>query len=408
MPLFARSTAELTTNAIEELSSNTNFTRFSPGAKARAMLDAVNRNIEGGYNDFDLNIARAFVSSASGRFLELVGGLLGVTREISVAATASSDLQVVKFYVASGTFGDINSSNDIPLTPGSVISTGPASTGILYRISSPATAFAGDSIAWVSVEAVGTGEEYNLGSSNLVYHDITGYTDVANGTLLVTNVHAIDNGKNLESDENYRFRIVNAKLEAEAANETAVRLAALTAPGVADVDIIRHYRGIGTFGVIIKGLTPTVPQSIIDDVVLRVRKVQGLGSVAFVRKAKETGLVFDITVHYKQRQTNDELDLLEQFIEDTITEEVNSLDTGEPFSVARLASALFGVSDNIENLGEPGQPFDNIYIYKTSRLDDNRVRAKLLGDYSPDFDERVIIEPSVTNPFTFARKFRER
>jgi uncharacterized phage protein gp47/JayE len=334
--------------------------------------------------------------------------LLGVTRAPAESALVSSDLQIVKFYVDSGTFGDINNSADMLIPGGTVISTDTNSTGILYRVRDDTTAFASDDTVWVSAEAIIPGTDSNVGTGSLVQHDFTGYTDTANNTLLVTNVHPVASGKDIESDANYRYRIVNAALTAEAANETAIRLAALTTAGVSDVVIVRNYRGVGTFGVIVRSVTPTVSEALLDGVTARVLEVQGLGSRAFVRKAKETGLSFTITVHYSSVLTDDDFELIELALEDEITDYVNSLDLAEEFSVDQLVSRLFEVDSNIANFGETGKPLDEVFVYKDTRLEDNKLREKLLGDYTPTFDEHVIIEPSITTPFTFERKFVRR
>jgi len=93
MPLFSRSFQELMTDTISDLAQNTNITRLSPGGVARAILEAVNKRLNEAYDVFDLNLARAFVSTAPGQFLDLIGSLLGVSRESSVAAWVASGFQ---------------------------------------------------------------------------------------------------------------------------------------------------------------------------------------------------------------------------------------------------------------------------------------------------------------------------
>jgi len=406
VPLFGRSYSEIVTDTLSDLANNTNITRISPGAKARSILDAVSKRIEEQYDIFDLNLARAFVSSAKGEYLNLIGALVGASRLPSEAANVDSDLQAIKFYVDTGTFGDINGGNPFLIEAGTAISTKANNNGIIYRVSVPATAQAGASQVWVSVEANAPGEESNLATGSLAYHSFTGYTDYLNESLKVTNIHPIRNGKNFESDTNFRYRIVNAFLEGEAANETAIRLASLSAAGVADVLTIRHYRGIGTFGVIVRAVTPTVSQSLLDEVEIRVREVQGLGSKGYVRSVNETGVSITTQVVYRKTLTTDEYTLIEQGLEDTISEHIHGLDWNESFSINQLVSRMFDVSPEISNLGTtPGKPLQEVFLYKPSRLRDKRVRQTLLGDYTPEYDERVIVEPNITSPIVFTRKF---
>jgi uncharacterized phage protein gp47/JayE len=408
MPLFARSFQELMTDSIEDLASNTNITRLSAGGFARALLEAVNKRLAEVYEVFDLNMARAFVSSAPGQYLDMIGLLLGVTRESSVAANVTTDTQVIKFYVDTGTFGTINGGSDILVPQGTILSTRTAGAGITYRTIEEATLPLGQNSAWIAAEAAIPGEEANVGSGSLLYHDFTDYTDSDSSTLLVTNVHPISNGKNFESDANYRFRIVNRALEAEAANLTAIRLAALSTPGVADVILIRRYRGIGTFGVIIQSILPVVSTSLIEAVTANVAQVQAYGEIAYIRAPRETGISMKLVVHYNRRLSENELLEIEDDLKRSITEEINGLDIGDTFYVNKLVANLFMVSDEIANFGETGQPIKELYVHKESQLEDNRVRQKLLGDHVPESDERVIVEPSLSVPITLERQYVRR
>lgn len=408
MPLFSRNFQSLNGDSLEDLANTTAITRLSAGGKARAILEAVNKRLEEQYDIFDLNLARAFVSSAPGQFLDLIGQLLQVTREGAVAAAIDSDMQTLRFYVESGTFGDINGGATITIPQGHVISTDPGGSGISYRTIEEVTLTASQSSVWFAAEAVVPGADSNIGTGALTHHSFNNYVDSENDSLLVENVHQISNGKNFESDANYRFRIVNRVLEGEAANLTAVRLAVLSTPGIADAIIIRRYRGIGTFGVILKSVTPTVSDSLIAAVTSNVERVQSLGALAFIRKPLETGVTLSMTVHYGSQLSEDEFTQIEESLESTITEFVNNLDIGETFLVDRMVAELFGVSDQITNFGESGKPIDELFVHVESTLRDNKVRQVLLGDYVAATDERVIIEPSVASQIVFSRAFTRR
>ena len=406
MAMFARSFDQLVADALGDLSTSTTITRLSAGGIARSLLEASNRRLGEAYDTFDLNLARAFVSASSGQFLDLIGVLLGVTRDVSSSATTSSQEQVIKFYVASGNFGSINSGNDISLDQGTIVSSLPNGGGISYRLTEQPILSSTQNIGWVAAEAVIPGEDSNVGSSTLVYHNFTGYTDYLNNTLLVSNVYPIANGQNFESDANYRFRIVNRVLEAEAANFTAVRLAILSTAGIADVILIPRYRGIGTFGAILKSITPTVSNTLIDNVQANVNNTQAFGHIAYIRGPREIGLTMKITVQYDSQLPDDQLTAIESDIVSSITDYVNNLDISEEFILNRMVNQLFSVSQHILNLGTtPGQPIDELYIWRPSALQDNKVREILLNNYTAASDERVIIEPSVSTPILLVRSF---
>ena len=308
-----------------------------------------------------------------------------------------------------GTFGDINSSNSIPLIRGQVVSTQPYGQGITYRLLSPLTLDASDNYAWASVEATDTGSDYNVGAEALIHHDFTDYEDYLNKTLLVTNIHAIGSGKDFESDNNYRYRLTQKVVDAEAANETALRLAALSVPGVADVIIKKHYRGIGTYGIIVKSITPTISDRLIDEVAERVIKKEGYGSARFVRGQKQVGFALKTRVWYKKQLDDDTLDDIEGAMEDIVRGHVNNLDLGETLYTDRLVAELYGVSVEIEGFGTRTKQLDEAWIYKPTELEDNRIQQRLIGNYETANDEeRVIIEPTLSTPITFERRFGTR
>ena len=408
MPIFGRSYESLMADSLADLSQNTRITRLGPGGLARSLLEAVNRRLAEAYDTFDLNMAQAFVSTATGQYLDLIGGLLGVVRGGPNAGSASADTQVEKFYVDSGTFGDINGGAPITIPQGTTISTQDNSGGILYRTSEQSTLPAGANIAWISVEAVVSGQDSNVGTGTLVYHNATAYTDYQQNTLKCANVYPVANGTNFEDDSNYRYRITNIVLAAEAANETALRLAILSTNGVADVILIPRYRGIGTFGAILKSVTPTVSQDLIDNVTANVSSILAYGDVPFIRKPIETGVAMSLIVHYDMALSDDDLTQIESDLTTKITDYVDNLDIGQSFYVNRMVSNLFSVSSHITNFGTPGYPIDQMYIYQPSTLNDNRVRSTLIGDYTTATDERVIIEPSISVPITLTRDFLMR
>lgn len=408
MAFLTRSVKEMLEDALQLLQENTSITRLSPGGKARAILDIVVQLSNEIYREFDLGLVRAFIDGAQGQYLDLFGSILACPRLPSETGSADAEMENVKFYVEANTFGDINNGNDIQLTRGTIVSTGANRTGNTYRLSSSFTAPAASSAVWVSVEATNPGDDYNVGSSNLIYHNFTGYTDYLNQTLKVTNIHSIANGKGFESDANYKYRLTNKVTDAEAANETSIRLAALSCPGVADVVMEKHYRGIGTFGIIIKSTTPTASDNLINLVTSRVLSVMGYGGIHYIRAQRIAGFAMKTRVWYKERLSSDELDDIEVAMDEYIINFVNNLDLGEVLNTDRMLAGLFAISDNIQNFGSSTRSIDESWIYRPTKLADNRIPEKLLGSYEPDEDERVVIEPTLSTPIIFERKYGRR
>jgi len=392
MPFFGESREQIYGDIINDILDSTNITRSSPGSKTKALVDAVSKKMGRMYSTFDLNFGQAFLDGATGRWLDFFGDMMGVERLGEIPARASALDRNVKFYVNAGTFGNINGGSSINIPSGTVISTQSGGTGIKY-VTTVATVLASSAReGYVSVQSVGTGDTGNVGKSQLRYHTFTTYTDSQDGSLKVTNEADIVNGANLETNANYKFRIANRITEVENANDLAIRLAALSVPGVADIVFIPFHRGIGTFDIIIKAVTPTVSAGLISSVQAAVAGVASTGIVPRVRAPVEVGVSLVGTLTYKrQLSTEEERDILNSATTN-VTNYINSLDIAEEFIVQEILERVLSTSDLIKKVGSTTKPFDNLYLYKPSRLEDTKVRSILIDDYTPKSDDRLIVE----------------
>ncbi len=395
--LFERTFEELISESLNELGQTSRINRLSAGAKARSFLEISNRKTNQAYQIFDLNLARAFVSGANGRFLEFIGDLVGVQRLGSVVASSTAEAKSVRFFVETGTFGDINSSGNILLPAGAIVSSEDGG-GVRYRLSVSHLLLSTDSESFVAVEALVPGASSNVGRNILTFHNFTGYTDVLEDTLLVTNPAGVFTGKDIESDTNYKFRITRAVTAAESANRIAIRLAALSVPGVADIVEIPFARGIGTYDILIKSITPTVGDALIESTQTSIDAVTALGIVGLARKPIETGISFEITVRFRERLSIPQEDQIKDAIRDNLINYVNNLDIGEEFIINEAVQRVLEADERIKDIGVPTKPFDEITIHLNSKLEDNKIKQSLLTNFLTKTNERVIIEPSLTQP----------
>jgi uncharacterized phage protein gp47/JayE len=402
MVFFEKTFDELIGEAINNLQDYTNITQKAPGSKARALLEIVMRETNNAYRIFDQNLAKAFLNGATGRYLNYIGELFGLSRLTGVTASIDLTQEVVKFYVESGSFGTINSGNSIVIPQGTIIETKETEEGlqdnIEFVVAEDTTLLSSNSEQFISLEAVIAGTSSNVGVNSLVQHDFVDYTDYSNNTLKVTNVAPVTNGREPESDVNYRFRISKAATSAEAANETAVRLAVLAIPGVADATIIPHTRGIGTAGIYIKSTSITVPPSLIASVQAEIDRQMALGNMGFALEPTLIGLEMVIKLNLSGDYSVDELTEIENNAIVAVEEYVNNLDIGEDFIQQELVKRVLLADDRIQSLGTNyAKPIDELYLYRESLSEDNRSRSGLLGDYEPASTERVVLEPSVAS-----------
>jgi uncharacterized phage protein gp47/JayE len=389
--------SELVGRALQELAARTDITQDTPGAKARALLEIVMRETNNAYMTFDKELVQAFVKYATGRNLDLIGDLMGISRFTATRAELLDTAGVQRFYVENGTFGDIDSS-------GSGFFTIPAGTQIQTSVpvgQEPVTYTIIDDVvcqhtaseAFASIRSIDFGVAANVGKGTLIVHNFEQYTDYLNKTLKTTNIDGIIHAASEETDDDFRYRMINQTLGAETANAIAVRLAAITVPGVADVVMDEYSMGIGSGSVYIKATIPVPSDLLLVTVESAISRVKAWGSLVDVRAPKTVGLELKVTLNLYNAIPNDEQENLKARVRDAVKTFVNSLDIDQTMHLSDVVREILAVDTVIKGTGTYEKPLDEVYIYKYSASEDNRVRRKLLADsYIAGGFERVIIE----------------
>jgi uncharacterized phage protein gp47/JayE len=384
--------SEIIGDAISELQHRTDITQLTPGAKARGLLEIVSRETGNAYDTFDRELLQAFVRYATGEKLDYIGELMGLSRKQASRVELTAGQKIQKFSVDGGrTFGEINGGAPITITAGTNIQTRD-DVPIIYTLTDNLVCPAANTEAYGAVKSVDFGIATLVGAGSLTVHDFEQYDDYLNRSLLTTNIEGIVFAEETESDTNYRYRLMNRTLESETGNEVALRIAALSVPGVADVVSAEYARGIGTGAMYIKGIIPVVPESLIADVQDRLDRVKAFGNFVEARSPKNIGveLLVNLTL-YKAITTAQDTDLKTR-VRQAIFNYINGLDITQPLEISLLVNEIQKVDGNIKTVGTLTKPIEEIYIFKFSASEDNRVRYKLVGDYMPTGFERVVVE----------------
>jgi uncharacterized phage protein gp47/JayE len=392
MPLFSESEEKILGEILTDIVETTSLTRVSPGALTRTFAESVSRKLGRMWTQFDLNMVQAFLDGAEGQYLNFFGNMFGIPRLEEQAARLTTQDRLLKFYVDSGVFGNINSLNSITIPAGTFISTGPDNTGIVYRTVVTTILAANQSSTYVSAESVRTGSISNVGARQLRYHSFTNYTDVANNTLKVVNEAELNLARDIETDTNYRFRLANALPASEQANLISVRLAALAVPGVADLVILPFHRGIGTYDMLIKSTTPNISFGLVGAVQQAIDRVTSFGIVGTARGPIEVGVSVIGNLTMKRVLSPQEESNIVSAVTQNITNYINGLDIGEEMIINEMIERVMSSSDLIKNIGSAVKPFENLYKYQPSKLNDTKTRSTLLTDLVPASEERIIVE----------------
>ncbi len=337
--LFKKTYDELVAQSIEDLSYNTSITNMNAGGTARTLLEVINSRMSEFYETLDINHAMGFLSSADGYFLDLIGELFNVNRLTAGYASASSLDSVQKFYVSSGFLGDKIPSLSIPA--GTTVSSIDGS--ISYSVVSSAVFSAGAKEVYVSITASEEGEVANVGRNVLVAHDIS----VAG--VYTTNEKAIVSGVDTESDGNYRYRIANATLSAERANETAVRLAALTVNGVANVAMIPYARGIGSYDVIVIPAEGLPTATLVANVQTAIDSVQAYGVRGTAVAPTIVPVDLEIRIVFVDDVIPERQDTIKKNVQISVEQYITNIPLGGEFILNELRQQIMDVSASIKD-----------------------------------------------------------
>jgi uncharacterized phage protein gp47/JayE len=249
MPTKPRSLSENNQRAFDYLLRNTDgrISLLTPGSTARALVETNNQHIDEFNQTLSLYQAMAYVSTATGVYLDLIAELLGITRRAAQAPLLSAEDRAIRFYVPTGfLYTHLPHPTDLSLgliPSGTTVSNSDSS--IVYVVDQNVTFPRTATEVFAPARASVTGTSANVGAFSLRQHSL------GISTVLVTNPVSITAGRDIETDEELRARIKDRVRGVEGANEAAIRLAVLSAPGVANIRVVPYKRGAGSFDVLI-------------------------------------------------------------------------------------------------------------------------------------------------------------
>ncbi len=377
----------------------TGITQTSPGGKARAFSDAVGNEIGGLEFRSFAALGQSLLPYATGDNLDFIGEMFGVPRiQAQTGSSPISDGNFI-FYVQSGTFGNINSGNSITVPAGTLLSTASA-YGPTYTADNPVLLPAGSSSVSFSATSTTDGSSGNVLPNAITNHNFQGYTNFRYGSLLVTNNYGIVTGVDEETDTNYRYRI-NLKISSKnGAAESDLRLAILLVPGIQDVVFSRQ---AGTYLCYIYATSPTVPISVMQLVQAQMNQVTAWPLVGTAVQPDLVGISLSTTVTFVSGATSSQQSAAVANAQAAASNYINNLDSasGQTFVINQLASQILDSDSNILDIGNPDQPINAIYIWR-SREDGTRYSRTLINDYVPQLGERITTEPSISMPISLA------
>jgi len=361
MPVLTRTEQELIQKGLDHVLTTTPVTATGRGSTVRSLIEIAANQVSALHDRIALVRRDAFLSTAEGDALDLIGETWGVKRGISLRAF--DDSNNVRFYLdpglgeTAGSFVRGRLTNAvIDANPETLSSTGftirenitlTGRAGITYRTTHAVTFSDADSEQFVSVIAGGIGPAYNVQSGELSTNNISDihpeFGSMAD-FILVENTMPIQTGRFSESDESYRFRLRQAFSVLQGGNQASVMDAVLSVPGVRDATFLPYVGGLGTFSVVIRSQVPIVSDGLQRAAQTAVNQVVAAGNVGNVVRPSYQGLQVKVALEYRPRA--DRI-TIRQKVRRAGVDYVNSLELGENFVLNELIQRMLETDDHI-------------------------------------------------------------
>jgi len=337
--LFKKSYGELVQKALSDLRFNTNITNSNVGGITRSLVEVINKNISDYYEILDINMAMAFLSSAEGYYIDLIATLFNMQRIPASQASATTSDGTQKFYVSSGVLMDKIPTGEIPA--GTTVS---SQDGVISFYTPSTITFSGSATeVYVPITA------NDLGSKSNVPPNVLTLTNLGIANVFTTNEKTIVSGTDIESDSNFRFRVMNATLSAEKANETSIRMAALSVDGVADVIMRPYTRGIGTYDIIVIPLEGIATDSLVSSVQQAIDSVQAYGLKGTAIKPSIVPVDIEVKLVFTSDATDFQKSSIISQVETSIIRYIVNIPIGNSFILNELRQQIMDVSPKIKD-----------------------------------------------------------
>lgn len=247
MPAFvAKNQSDILRQALAKLADTTPLTAVAPGSIVRALTEVVVKELGDMYAIIDFNTSMSYLSTASGRALDLIGSLYNLPRKtLTEVATIDQSIGAFYFYLDSP-YGD-----DIIIPANTQITTDTDNyigAQYVYYTTTETKISAGRTRAYASIRPGLTDSVFTAGANTLTVH---AFLSPVGTVVKSTNPKPIQAQVGYESDNAYRARISKAVRTSAGGTAEALRFTALSIPGVRDARVRLATFGLGSFEVII-------------------------------------------------------------------------------------------------------------------------------------------------------------
>ena len=306
------------------------ISNINPGSVLRTMVEVLSEN-ENTLNHYIEYVYKCMdIDNCYGNDLDRSVKVLGLIREPAKSAVGEITLMT----------GDNPAEYDIEIPYGYIVSTRPNRDGDViefYISDTSAILKAGESEINVSVTCTEPGLVYiPVGTIDVMSQSLQGINSI-------TNKHAINGGRDIESDEDFRERIRNVRETFGKCTNEAIESAINQVPGVTKSKVVDMYEGVGTTGVIVVTDTTPPPESVKNNITKTMQSVKASGIKPILIYSNIKDVDIDIII------TGVELtDANYTAIANAINDYCLSLNAGQDFIIRQMERKALNAIDTTE------------------------------------------------------------
>ena len=339
---------EILNTTRNKLLENTEIESFEKGSIAREIMELYAREAERSFNFLENKFTQGLLSSATGEFLDQLGLLVGIARNTNQRAYGEVTFSIDPVFGKDIVELEAITGEPIQFPTGTYVQNRDGS--IVYTTTEPFILTNSPTIIPVLAEGSGSGFNVGVGElSRFVFPENTSYDNIKD-FILVTNNAGITTGSDNENDQNYRFRITRAFQDHAKANEAAVRIAALSVPGVSDVFIRNYDSGIGTFSVYVVSESPIVSDGVLAAVQEAVNQVAAAGIRGIAAVPSYEAIHLEIVLHFESATSEGDKDLAVNNANSAVVDYINNLLLGQDLIVNQIVNVILNISNDIKNV----------------------------------------------------------
>jgi uncharacterized phage protein gp47/JayE len=341
---FKKSNDQILREALAKISRDTLINATSPGSVARAITEAITREIGDYYDVLDFNITQSLVSTATGSALDRLGALYNIKRK-TVGNVALAEQKVGSFYF----YIDSTYEAPIAIPKGTRVFTdnvGFVGRQLAFITANETVITPGSLRAYVSIAPQLSDGVFSAPINTLTSHD---FLSPVNTVVKCTNPKEITASEGYERDSDYRARIIKGIRVASSGTIEAVRFAGLNVPGVRDIRVRQSPYGLGSFELLVVAEQASFNNSVLAQVKVVVDKVRPVGVTMFMRTPVLRPLDMNISV-ISDATSSPEYSNLPERVRLATIRYLNTLMPGDTIVYNKLIQAMMDSSGIIKDV----------------------------------------------------------